>query len=483
MPIRSVPLCSASAASATSLLVTALAGAATTVAAPLATFTAAISSSVWCTWAILLAAAAGGLAAESRTRWGAAVSAPLVSMFVTLAACNLGILPAVSPAYRLVHTLVVPLAVPLLLFSADLRRVASATGRLLPAFVLGTAATLVGTVAAWVAVPLPGTGAVASASAAAATATAASSAASHATGRAAAAAAATGSEAWKIAAALTARHIGGAVNFVAVCDATGATGSAVTAALAADNLVVAAFFLALFSLSRGHGPQESSPPPEGAAQSPPAAAAATRAAAVATLGGEEATAAFVPLCVRQMATCLALSATFFVAARGVLASGLLPAALGVVPTVTLLVVATATAVPAALAPYRATGGVLGSVLMQVFFAATGATGRVATVVATAPAWAAFSAVQLGVHLTVMLLLGERVLRMGRAELLLASNANVGGPTTAAGMAGSRGWTPLVVPCMLVGVLGYATGTFWALGIGHWLLRSGVLPAAAQLWGR
>lgn len=190
-----------------------------------------------------------------------------------------------------------------------------------------------------------------------------------------------------------------------------------------------------------------------------------------------------PLGVRQMATCLALSACFCVAARGVLAAGLLPAALGVVPTVTLLVVAAATAVPAALAPYRATGGVLGSVLMQVFFAATGATGRVATVVATAPAWAAFSAVQLGVHLAVMLVLGERVLRMGRAELLLASNANVGGPTTAAGMAGSRGWTPLVVPCMLVGVLGYATGTFWALGIGHWLLRSGVLPAAAQLWGR
>lgn len=450
------------------LLTTALAGFVTSVAAPLAAVTAAICSSVWCTWAILLAAAAGGLAAESRTRWGAAVSAPLVSMFVTLAACNVGILPAVSPAYRLVHTLVVPLAVPLLLFSADLRRVASATGRLLPAFVLGTAATLVGTVAAWLAVPLPGTGVAA----------AASSAASSATGRGAAATA--GSEAWKIAAALTARHIGGAVNFVAVCDATGATGSAVTAALAADNLVVAAFFLALFALSRGYRPRASSPPPAPALGAQPPVAS-DRAAAVATLGGEESATTAVPLGVRQMATCVALSATFCVAARGVLAAGLLPAALGVVPTVTLLVVATATAVPAALAPYRATGGVLGSVLMQVFFAATGATGRVATVVATAPAWAAFSAVQLGVHLLVMLLIGERLLRMGRAELLLASNANVGGPTTAAGMAGSRGWTPLVVPCMLVGVLGYATGTFWALGIGHWLLRSGLLPAAAQMW--
>lgn len=395
-------------------------------------------------------------------------------MFATLAACNLGILPAVSPAYRLVHTLVVPLAVPLLLFSADLRRVASATGRLLPAFLVGTAATLIGTCAAWLAVPLPGTG-VAAASAA----TTASSAASAVAERSANA----GGEAWKIAAALTARHIGGAVNFVAVCDATRATGSAVTAALAADNLVVAAFFLVLFALSRGHRPRKSTPPPSPEGTAASSSAATTRAAAVATLGGEETETTFVPLDVRQMATCLGLSAAFCVAARGVLAAGILPAALGVVPTVTLLVVAAATAAPAALAPYRATGGVLGSVLMQVFFAATGATGRVATVLATAPAWAAFSAVQLAVHLLVMLVLGERVLRMGRAELLLASNANVGGPTTAAGMAASRGWTTLVVPCMLVGVLGYATGTFWALGIGHGLLRSGVLPAATQMWRR
>lgn len=44
----------------------------------------------------------------------------------------------------------------------------SATVRLLTAFVLGTATTLVGTVAAWVTVPLHGTGVATTASAAAA---------------------------------------------------------------------------------------------------------------------------------------------------------------------------------------------------------------------------------------------------------------------------------------------------------------------------
>ncbi len=41
----------------------------------------------------------------------------------------------------------------------------------------------------------------------------------------------------QIAAALAARHIGGAVNYVAVAEATGMTPSAQAAGLAADNLV------------------------------------------------------------------------------------------------------------------------------------------------------------------------------------------------------------------------------------------------------
>ena len=42
---------------------------------------------------------------------------------------------------------------------------------------------------------------------------------------------------------------------------------------------------------------------------------------------------------------------------------------------------------------------------------------------------------------------------------IASNANIGGPTTAAGMAISQGWTRLVGPAMLVGVLGYVIGNY------------------------
>lgn len=52
--------------------------------------------------------------------------------------------------------------------------------------------------------------------------------------------------------------------------------------------------------------------------------------------------------------------------------------------------------------------------------------------------------------------------MGAQVLLTASNANVGGPATAAAMAAARGWPNMIRPAMLTGSLGYAIGT--AIGI-------------------
>lgn len=67
-----------------------------------------------------------------------------------------------------------------------------------------------------------------------------------------------GGDAWKVAAALCARHIGGAVNFVAVADATAMSASVQSAALAADNLVCIVYFTTLFYL--GQSPSECSQP-------------------------------------------------------------------------------------------------------------------------------------------------------------------------------------------------------------------------------
>ena len=56
-------------------------------------------------------------------------------------------------------------------------------------------------------------------------------------------------------------------------------------------------------------------------------------------------------------------------------------------------------------------------------------------------------------------IGARALKFDLEDAIIASNANIGGPTTAAGMAVSQGWSKLVGPAMLVGVLGYVIGNY------------------------
>lgn len=90
----------------------------------------------------------------------------------------------------------VPLAVPLLLFDSDLKRVINDTGTLLAAFGVGAVATIVGTLAAFPIVPLKSLG----------------------------------DNGWRVACALAARHIGGAINFVAVAETLKVSGTAVSAA-------------------------------------------------------------------------------------------------------------------------------------------------------------------------------------------------------------------------------------------------------------
>jgi uncharacterized membrane protein len=130
----------------------------------------------------------------------------------------------------------------------------------------------------------------------------------------------------------------------------------------------------------------------------------------------------------------------------------------------LLTVVAATLRPKFFAHIRAAGNAVGILLIQMFFAASGASGSIALVLRQAPALFWFSMLQIALHLGILLGIGKIVLRLPLRELYLASNACVGGPTTAAAMAQAKQWKSLVLPALLVGILGYATATAISLAL-------------------
>ena len=300
--------------------------------------------------------------AEKTTKLGAALSGPLVTTLAALALSNLGVLPTASPTYAVVTGFLLPLAVPLLLFGSDLRRVVRDTGRLLGAFALGAIGTVGGTLVALALFPM-----------------------AH-----------LGHDAWKMAAALCSRHIGGAVNYVAVAEYLGITPSLVAAGLAADNLICALYFTSLFALAAGVSVGSPTPAPAvdvENAESKPEVSVATAAYALALSS--------------------AICAASVAAARALHISG------ADIPIVTAVVVVLATVFPRRVGSLASAGSLLAAVLLQVFFAVVGAAGSVRDVVATAPALFLFSALQVALHLGFTLAAGKAA-GYTRAELCVPS---------------------------------------------------------------
>jgi uncharacterized membrane protein len=171
----------------------------------------------------------------------------------------------------------------------------------------------------------------------------------------------------------------------------------------------------------------------------------------------------------KLGTSLSTAATLVAGGR-LLTKTLLPAGTSSLPVISLLSVGAATAFPKFFSRIADTGLSLGVIFIQMFFAASGAAGSIALVLQKGPRLFAFSAVQIAIHFWTLMTVGKIGFRLPYRELYLASNANIGGPTTAAAMCEAKGWKQLMVPALLVGILGYATATPIALALGPLLMK-------------
>ena len=91
----------------------------------------------------------------------------------------------------------------------------------------------------------------------------------------------------------------------------------------------------------------------------------------------------------------------------------------------------------------------------VFLASVGASARLAQLVSAGPAAVAFAATVLAAHCVLLFALALAANQLGATisapQLIVASNANVGGAGTAVAMANALGWTQLVAPAATCGV--------------------------------
>ncbi len=86
------------------------------------------------------------------------------------------------------------------------------------------------------------------------------------------------------------------------------------------------------------------------------------------------------------------------------------------------------------------------------------------IIQNSPLLLVFCAIIVTINMLVTFIFGK-IFRFNLEDIILASNANIGGPTTAVAMAISKGWIELVGPIMLVGTMGYVIGTYFGTFIG------------------
>ncbi|WP_416307432.1 DUF819 domain-containing protein [Neptunicella sp. SCSIO 80796] len=361
--------------------------------------------------AVIMLIVAFGYRCE-KTSLGSKISAPLIILVCGLILGNIGVLPNSAGLYDAVQSLLVPLAIPMLLFRADLARVFKESGTMLAAFGLATVFTVLGAfIGAWL-VDL-------------------------------------GELEAKIVGVLTSSYIGGSSNFVATSEAVQLTDSSVyLSTLAADALGAVVFLILLMSLPASALIRRLVPSAhmDTASRGEPVADDKQMDDGVATMSGVVNGIAL-SLCICVLGSALA----GYIAIPGMF-----------IISITILSLLAANFGKKMISKINFDFEI-GTIFMYTFFATIGASANMSNLLGSALMMVLFLVVVILVHISLLLLFGWWF-KLDLAELMIASSACILGPAAAAALAAGQGWRSLITSGMLVGVLGYAVATFIGISI-------------------
>ncbi len=373
------------------------------------------SESVFTLWAVILGLATFAFWIDT-TKFGRNISGVAIIMIVSMGLSNLNVIPKSAPAYGLIWSYIVPLAIPLLLFKANLSRVILETKGMFVAFMLGTLGTVLGAILGYWLLPL-------------------------------------GEDAHKLAGVFSATYIGGSMNMVAVSKALELDSLLMSASVAADNLIGTVYMVLLAIMPTMLFLKRWLPSP------------IIKAAKQKSEENINPIAEKINLNLLHISLVLTLGLVICAVAYD------LAAAFGINSYSILFITALAVGIANLFPKYMAKlegDYEIGMLLMYVFFAVIGAGADIEKMLDSSIVIALFAMIIVICHM-VIILICSRFFKLDLAEVVVASTACVLGPPAAAALAGGKHWQELVVPAVMLGVFGYVIANFIGVALALMLL--------------
>ncbi|MCC8367560.1 DUF819 domain-containing protein [Xenorhabdus sp. PB61.4] len=379
-------------------------------------------------WAFIMIAVAAAIMLEQKYKWATKIPGAVIALVIAIFASNLHIIPTEAPAYDVVWEYIVPLAIPLLLFKTNLHNLITGSWRLFILFLISSVATMIGTVIAFHLLRgyIP--------------------------------------ELDKISGMMSASYTGGGVNFAAMAAKLAPSESMTASTIVADHMMMAAYFIILMVISGWSVARKfwGSPYSDAIDNNPELDKSRTLAAAY-----------WKPKNIALKDIALALAWSIFIVALSFHLSSWLKALFGQPDSIyqelvfslisdkyLLLTTVTFILVSIFKKTFSNLNGTqeLGTYAIYMFFVVIGIPASVHAIISNAPLLFVFVFIIAMINLLITFSAGK-VFKFSLEENILACNANIGGPTTAAAMAISRGWNSLVGPIMVIGTVGYVIGNY------------------------